>query len=355
MLLSVGRISKSWGISQFQLPVRRLASQWNCANLVDRSVLKVTGAEAPSFLQGLMTNDIDVLVENERKSIYCMFLNTGGRILFDAIISKGSQPDQFLLDIDLKMSNLAKKHLSLYKVRRKIGIDISDLSVHVVFKDDLEPVVAPDNLTTQSPVIGSTFCDGGAGVEDTSTPLTESCLSHPDPRLSCLGHRIILEPSQSAPTFLSEDCTQVECEDFILHRCRLGVAEGCEDIPQGKCTPLEHNLDYLHGVSFHKGCYLGQELTARTHHTGVIRKRILPLQLGGELVVGDEELTVSNQAGKSVGKIRRVHAGVGLGLMRLKESFSAEILTVKDVPVVVKKPNWWPQQKENDKNVKNTE
>eukprot|EP00090_Calanus_glacialis_P015292 TRINITY_DN24154_c0_g1_i1.p1 TRINITY_DN24154_c0_g1~~TRINITY_DN24154_c0_g1_i1.p1 ORF type:complete len:367 (-),score=95.19 TRINITY_DN24154_c0_g1_i1:99-1130(-) len=343
-------------MSQLQLPLRRLASQWNCSSLPDRSVLQVTGVEASTFLQGLMTNDINTLVEDERKSLYCMFLNTGGRILFDAIISKGVQPDQFLLDVDTKVSNLAKKHLSLYKVRRKILIKIeANLAVHAVFNDDLNPVVAPDNLTTtQSPVIGSTFCDGGSGVEDTGPPLSQHCLTHPDPRLANLGHRIILDSSDSPSQFLSSDCQLAQLEDFISHRCKLGVAEGADDIPLGKCTPLEYNLDYLHGVSFHKGCYLGQELTARTHHTGVIRKRILPLKLEGKLVQGEEELTVKNQAGKSVGKVRRIHANVGLGLMRLKESFAAENLTVNETPVSVTKPQWWPHEKEND-TLKSTE
>jgi len=353
---SIGQLKNCWKISQFQLPVRRFVSQWNCSSLPDRSVLKVTGVEASTFLQGLMTNDIDVLVENERKSLYCMFLNTGGRILFDAIISKGVQPDQFLLDVDSKISNLAKKHLSLYKVRRKILIKIEpDLAVHAIFKDDLELAVVPDILTTQSPVIGSTFCDGGTGVEDTSPPLIKHCLTHPDPRLANLGHRLILQSAESSSEFLSEDCQLAEQDDFTLHRCKLGVAEGSDDIPQGKCTPLEHNLDYLHGVSFHKGCYLGQELTARTHHTGVIRKRILPLKLEGELAEGEEEMTVKNQAGKSVGKVRRINGNVGLGLLRLKESFAAEKLTVNETPISVSKPQWWPQEKENDKDVKNTE
>jgi len=353
---SVSKILKFGKIRWLQLPTRS-ASQWNCSSLVDRSVLKVTGVEAPTFLQGLMTNDIDILVENERKSLYCMFLNTGGRILFDAIISKGNQPDQYLLDIDSKISNLARKHLSLYKVRRKIAIEISkDLSVHAVFKDDLEAEVAPEHLTTQSPVIGSTFCDGGAGVEDTSPPLAQHCLAHPDPRLASLGHRIILEASEPVDKYLSEECQLADLEAFILHRCKLGVAEGPDDIPQGKCTPLEHNLDYLHGVSFHKGCYLGQELTARTHHTGVIRKRILPLKVEGELTENDndEVLSVINQSGKSVGKVRRVHGGVGIGLMRLKESFSAEKLTVNGTLVTIEKPTWWPSEKENN-SVKNME
>jgi len=356
-MLNVGKILACCKLSQFQVPLTRLSSQWTCTKLSDRSVLQVTGVEASTFLQGLMTNDINTLVEDERRSLYCMFLNTGGRILFDAIISKGVEPDQFLLDVDSKASKLAKKHLSLYKVRRKILIKIEEnLAVHAVFKDDFKSDV-PD-LTTQSPVLGSTFCDGGSpapGVEDTAPTLSKHCLTHPDPRLVNLGHRLLLDTSESASQFLPEYCQVSEPDDFLLHRCKLGVSEGTEDIPLGKCTPLEYNLDYLHGVSFHKGCYIGQELTARTHHTGIIRKRILPLKIRGDLVTGEEDLTVKNEAGKNVGKVKRIHAHVGLGLMRLKESFAAEKLTVNDTPVTVIKPIWWPNDKENDKNVKSTD
>ena len=75
----------------------------------------------------------------------------------------------------------------------------------------------------------------------------------------------------------------------VTSQCVLGIVEGVAQLGLGKVTPLEYNLDYLHGVSFHKGCYIGQELTARTHHTGVIRKRILPLQFRGQLAMSEGE------------------------------------------------------------------
>jgi len=90
--------------------------------------------------------------------------------------------------------------------------------------------------------------------------------------------------------------------------------------------PAGYNLDYLRGVSFHKGCYIGQELTARTHHTGVIRKRILPLRTDQEVArhSGEDDLSVTNEARRSVGKVRRLQGTMGLGLIRLKEAFSAQ-------------------------------
>ena len=92
---------------------------------------------------------------------------------------------------------------------------------------------------------------------------------------------------QSHPWIFLSICTYLHTytfffSDFKLHRYRLGICEGSQEIPFAKVTPLEHNVEFMHGVSFHKGCYLGQELTARTHHTGVIRKRIMPLEFSQE-------------------------------------------------------------------------
>ena len=109
--------------------------------------------------------------------------------------------------------------------------------------------------------------------------------------------------------------------------------------------------DYLHGVSFHKGCYLGQELTARTHHTGVIRKRILPLRLAEDLpesVISNlEEHDVLTDKGKKAGKLRRVEGRLGLGLLRLKETFGAERLTLNGITVEASRPAWWPAVEDN--------
>ena len=97
---------------------------------------------------------------------------------------------------------------------------------------------------------------------------------------------------------------------YHKHRYKEGVAEGVEEVAKGNCFPLEYNLDYMNGgeyytthafvymhthtVSFDKGCYLGQELTARTHYSGVVRKRILPFELSGSRYVSCVHVTEAN-------------------------------------------------------------
>lgn len=303
------------------------------------------GAEATPFLQGLVTNDINLLVEDDRKSLYCAFLNTGGRVLFDAIISKTENEGEFLLDVDSAVAKVVKKHLSLYKVRRKIAINVlEDHNVHAVFPEveggDEEHT--GHRLVTRSSEPGSTFCDGGEVLTALSLPGESPAL--PDPRVPALGYRLILPASQDPLQVLPESVQPCHSSRFTQLRYQLGVAEGSLETPLGKSLPLEYNLDYMHGVSFHKGCYIGQELTARTHHTGVIRKRILPLILSQPASEEDMEQGLKNGDGKSAGKLVAVEGNLGLGVVRLKEGLDNPTITLGKAQVTVRKPAWWPKE-----------
>jgi len=305
----------------------------------------VQGAEAAPFLQGLVTNDLNPLVEDDRKSLYCAFLNTGGRVLFDAIISKTENEGEFLLDVDSAVAKTVKKHLSLYKVRRKIAINVlEDHNVHAVFPEveggDEEHT--GHKLVTRSSEPGSTFCDGGEVLTALSLPGESPAL--PDPRVPALGYRLILPASQDPLQVLPESVQSCHSSRFTQLRYQLGVAEGSLETPLGKALPLEYNLDYMQGVSFHKGCYIGQELTARTHHTGVIRKRILPLILSQPASEEDMEQGLKNGDGKSAGKLVAVEGNLGLGVVRLKEGLDNPTITLGKALVTVRKPAWWPKE-----------
>lgn len=127
-----------------------------------------------------------------------------------------------------------------------------------------------------------------------------------------------------------------------------GVAEGSKELPYGECFPLESNLDYLAGVHFYKGCYLGQELTARTYHTGVVRKRIMPVVFNGAGNVKIKEGTVitCGNGGKTVGKLRAHVGDHGIAVMRISEALAAgDLQIIHDGNVFklnVTKPEWWP-------------
>ena len=292
--------------------------------LASRALIQVQGEEAPEFLQGLMTNDITHLDTGQSKSkclpsMYCMFLNTQGRIMFDTFIIKKADGD-YLIDCDNEAKEKLAKHLKMYKVRRKIAIKVIENETVGVLFDDQKKAISCDD-----------FCD----ENNDSFPN----LFFKDSRCPLMGFRVIGDTKAT---------TDTSVENYIKHRYELGICEGIGEIPYGKCTPLEYNGEYMHGVSFHKGCYIGQELTARTHHTGIIRKRITPIELTSEIIknIDDNEMTdIRNENGKKVGKICATLKTSGLALLRIEDCLKSENLTVDKTSVAVnfQIPSWWPK------------
>lgn len=241
-----------------------------------RRILSVNGPGATKYLQGLITSDLlsppvpprpeksqqqpglpKKLQERELPTVEfgeqlraTCFLDTKGRVLTDSLLWKVDD-QQYFIDCPEDCADTLYDHLLQYKLRRsKVSVEHQpEMSSYVVY-GTLNAAGAPDGF-----------------------------LSGLDPRHPSLGLRILQLPNTAPDTFASimanspfPDATG----NYELVRRLAGVGEGSE--LQGKVA-LECNQEFLNAVSFHKGCYLGQELTARVQHTGVLRKRILPLLL----------------------------------------------------------------------------
>ncbi|KAJ7316973.1 hypothetical protein JRQ81_003135 [Phrynocephalus forsythii] len=127
-----------------------------------------------------------------------------------------------------------------------------------------------------------------------------------------------------------------------------GIPEGIKDLPSGVAFSLESNLAYLNGISFTKGCYIGQELTARTHHVGVVRKRLFPIWLSGPVPPEGipEGAEVQSKSGKSAGKYRAGGDELGIALLRLVHIHEPLHLKLSDdsrVSLTASIPQWWPK------------
>ncbi|KAL3881478.1 hypothetical protein ACJMK2_027917 [Sinanodonta woodiana] len=289
--------------------------------LKSRGLVQLQGVDVVPLLQGLVTSDVTQLGLSE-KSQYSMLLNVQGRVLYDLILYDVSQSmgeNCLLVECEVTAVEEIMKLIKKYKLRKKVEIanKSEELSVLATLLNE------DTNLVGKS----------GSVVIETK-----------DPRVSSFGRRIILHSDQS-----HNKNYIIEPSETSYHERRYewGIPEGTTDLPPGNCTPLESNLVFMNGVSFDKGCYLGQELTARTHHTGVIRKRLMPVvfdKRSAEQIEPGE--TVLDGNGKSVGKFRNSIGLYGLALLRLADVTGT--LHVKDKngnPLTMKAvtPSWWPK------------
>jgi folate-binding protein YgfZ len=266
------------------------------AQLEDRAVIAVSGPEARSFLQGLITNDIEKL--SPRTGLYAALLTPQGKVLFDFLVVEGD--GAILIDCTATSRDALVKRLSLYRLRAKVAIET---------RDQLAVVAAWDGA------------------------VSANAIAFKDPRVTDLGVRGIsarAEIPSSAAT------------SHAYHGLRLGlgVPEG-DDFGTDRIFALDAALEELHAVDFDKGCYVGQELTARMKHRGTARKRLLPLEStdGAPLPVRDTSVTA---AGRDIGEIASTHGARGFALMRLDrlaEAGNAGMEAGGRV-VTVRKPAW---------------
>ena len=256
------------------------------ALLADRGVVRVAGGDAEKLLQGLVTNDLAKLTP--QRALFAALLTPQGKILFDFFITLHG--GAYLLDTAAAHAPQLAKRLEMYRLRSRV--DITDDSAK--FR-----------------VLAAWGDADGAGLTD--------------PRLAGLGARILLGPGSAAETAAEFAINATEA-DYHAHRIGLGVPEGGKDYAFGDAFPHDANLDVLAGVSFSKGCFVGQEVVARMQHRATARRRIVivegdrPLEPGLEIAAG----------ASTIGTVGSVSGNRGLALVRLDRADEA---AAKGVPL----------------------
>jgi folate-binding protein YgfZ len=252
--------------------------------LEDRSVVALLGPETRDFLQGLVTNDMAECVEG--KAIYAALLTPQGKILFDffAVESGG----RILLDCAAARAGDLVKRLGLYRLRAKLEIARApELGVAAIWNDN--------------------------GSAPAASPVT----AFADPRWLALGFRAI-GPRAELQGLLAG----IPSGDYRAHRLRLGVPDSA-DLPPDTVLALDAGLEELNGVSFKKGCYVGQEVTARMKHRSTARKRFVIAETKGELPPPG---TVIEAKGREIGALATGADHRAEALVRLDRLAEAERL-----------------------------
>jgi folate-binding protein YgfZ len=215
----------------------------SAAWLEDRGIVRVSGADAATFLQGVVTNDVEQVEPGHAR--YAALLTPQGKILFDFLVVRLSG-EAFALDCDARQAASLAKRLAFYKLRAKLSI---------VDESENEGVLA--------------FW----GVEPENDP---GAIVYADPRAPGLGFRAIL------PLAKAHAIGEANRAEYDALRIRLGVPQGGLDFAYGDAFPHDANFDLLNGVDFRKGCYVGQEVVSRMQHRGGVRKRVVRVRLDAE-------------------------------------------------------------------------
>ncbi|KAJ3691154.1 hypothetical protein LUZ61_020318 [Rhynchospora tenuis] len=363
------------------------------SRLSSRAVLRFSGPDTAKYLQNLLTNDILPLTQSppqasddtDRASyistpnvalyrpppVYAALLTPQGRFLYDLFLYRpppveemldrsGSGPMKeesdrevtLLADVDNEFVDEILSTLKRYRLRSKVEIENAsdDFSCWQRFGGG----VSNANPSSEEPEASS--IGWGTGVDraaESSAQGTEHGWQwFTDPRLDSLGFRGIF-PSNTTPPLVEAD-KETDEWNYVLWRLMIGIAEGSSEIPKGEAIPLEYNFAGLNAISFDKGCYVGQELIARTHHRGVIRKRLTPFRLvdaNGEEV---EEATspgseiMDDESGKKIGTVNKVLGSKGIGLLKIEEAFKPAtrliLKNIEDLKIEVIRPDWWPAE-----------
>ncbi len=244
------------------------------AHLSDRAVLQVAGDDRISFLQGLVSNDVAAAAPG--RAVWSALLTPQGKWLADFFVF--ADADRLLLDCEAGQSEMLRARLSRFRLRAKVAIEPVDLPVFAAW-------------------------DG---------PPPEAAIRSPDPRLPEAGSRLLGDVHGANATEA----------DYDLHRLRLGLPDGSRDLESEKSTLVEAGFDELHGIGWEKGCYMGQELTARTKYRGLVKRRLVPVAVDGPLPAPG---TPVFEGEAEVGTIRSGRADRALALLRLEAIGAASL------------------------------
>jgi folate-binding protein YgfZ len=300
-----------------------MMAQSNFVLLDGRGILAVSGQDRRIFLQGLVSNDVEKVAPD--RAVYAALLTAQGKYLHDFIMAAAGEG----IWLDAEAARLAdlKRRLSMYRLRAKVAIDdLPDLAVAAVFGEGArEALGLPEQAGAARP-----FREGLAFV---------------DPRLAALGARVILPRDQIRGALESAGLAETDFAGYDRHRLALGIPDGSRDLVLEKSILLESGFDELNGVDWQKGCYVGQELTARTKYRGLIKKRLFPVRIDGPAPAPG---AIVERDGKEAGEMCSIGNGLGLALLRLDAVAAGQPLSAGGTTLTPIQPDWMRVEAEQE-------
>lgn len=263
------------------------------ATLEHRAVIAVSGDDRVSFLQGLVSQD--VAKAEPGQALWSALLTPQGKWLAEFFII--ADCDRLLLDVEAEQREDLMKRLSRFRLRAKATLEPADFVVQ--------------------------------GAWGGPAPEVADGLVAADTRLPEAGFRILSRVGLPANASLAE---------WDAHRIALGLPDGARDLEREKTVLLEAGFDELGGISWTKGCYMGQELTARTRYRGLLKRRLVPVAIAGEAPAPGT--IVMTAEGRDVGTMRSAAGGQGLALLRLDVLDGTTPLTAGGARLTPLVPSW---------------
>lgn len=277
------------------------------ALLPHRGVIAVAGPDRLDFLQGLVSNDVAKVGPDH--ALWAALLTPQGRFLNDMFLVDGGD-GTLLLETERERAPALAKKLKMYTLRSKVTVE--------------------DH--SQQHEVAAVFGDGAGKALG-----LDGAVAFADPRLAELGVRVVAPAGRAAALLAARGIEAAGLEAYDARRVALGVPDGSRDLQVEKALLLENGFDELNGVDWKKGCYMGQELTARTKYRALIKKRLFPVRLEGALPAPG---TPVQQGDIEVGELRSGAGDHALALLSIDAARGSATLTAGGVRVVPQIPSW---------------
>jgi folate-binding protein YgfZ len=275
-----------------------------------RSVIAVGGPDRVEFLQGLISNDTTKVAAD--RAIWAALLTPQGRFLNDMFVAAdgAADADTLLLETERARAAALAKKLGFFKLRSKVTVEDRGAAMEVA-------VVFGPNAAEVLPIDGT--------------------VAFVDPRLAALGVRVLAPAGQAGALLEARGFAAAPLEDYEVLRLGLGVPDGSRDLMFEKALLLESGFDELNGVDWQKGCYMGQELTARTKYRGLVKKRLFPVRVEGALPASGAAIHLD---GQEVGELRSGAGDRAIALLRIDAARGTAELTAEGARIVPEIPAW---------------